>query len=307
MCYSAMVVEDYKAYRRAGGDLDIDAFAALFHPDEAKRRRRYPRALALAILRSTEPELERLRAAIREADAAEAAALQRELFRQKRRVADAQRALASKITRKAQEDVRIGTDKMAQAQRRLAELLATSADDAGRRIYPGYYAPVMVLEEGRRVVRPMRYQCRLPGWTAAVERKYPGTYNARRDKLEKAWKGVFGVTHGVMLATAFYEHVEQDGKDVVLEFRPNTHAEMWVACLWTRTRNPDGSELLSFAAITDDPPPEVLATGQDRCIIPLKPEHIDAWLDPRGDLDAMYGLLDDRERPYYEHRAAKAA
>lgn len=27
------------------------------------------------------------------------------------------------------------------------------------------------------------YQCRLPGWNEAMERKYPGTYNARRDNL----------------------------------------------------------------------------------------------------------------------------
>jgi putative SOS response-associated peptidase YedK len=62
--------------------------------------------------------------------------------------------------------------------------------------------------------------------------------------------------------------------------------------------------LQSFAAITDEPPPEVAATGHDRCVIPLKEEHLDAWLDPKGDLAAMQRILDDRERPYYEHRLA---
>jgi hypothetical protein len=42
-----------------------------------------------------------------------------------------------------------------------------------------------------------------------------------------------------------------------------------------------------------------------RCIIPIKPENIDAWLCPeRGNLAAQYAILDDRYRPYYEHRMA---
>jgi putative SOS response-associated peptidase YedK len=57
--------------------------------------------------------------------------------------------------------------------------------------------------------------------------------------------------------------------------------------------------------ITDDPPPEVAATGHDRCPIFLKERHIDAWLNPRGKSDQeLFSLLDDRERPYYAHRIA---
>ena len=59
--------------------------------------------------------------------------------------------------------------------------------------------------------------------------------------------------------------------------------------------------MVSFAAITDEPPPEVAAAGHDRSIIPIKP--IDAWLNPDpNNLSAIYAILDDRERPYYEHR-----
>ena len=58
-------------------------------------------------------------------------------------------------------------------------------------------------------------------------------------------------------------------------------------------------------AITDEPPAEVAAAGHDRCIIPIKPENIDAWLNPDPtNLAASYAILDDRERPYYEHRMA---
>jgi hypothetical protein len=53
------------------------------------------------------------------------------------------------------------------------------------------------------------------------------------------------------------------------------------------------------------PPVEVAAAGDDRCIIPIKAQNVDAWLSPdpqnRG---AQYTILNDRERAYYEHRMA---
>jgi hypothetical protein len=38
----------------------------------------------------------------------------------------------------------------------------------------------------------------------------------------------------------------------------------------------DFEDLWSFAAITDEPPQEVAAAGHDRCIIPIKEEHLNA-------------------------------
>jgi putative SOS response-associated peptidase YedK len=185
------------------------------------------------------------------------------------------------------------------------------------RIFPGYYAPVMVMEDGQRVVRPMRYQCRIAGKPASYDVKYPGTYNARRDNLAGFWKPCFGYTHGVMLVDVFYENVSKarmegtlsethaQAENVVLEFRPSNDQTMLVACLWSRWSAPGDPDLLSFAAITDEPPAEVAAAGHDRCIIPIKPENIDAWLNPDpSKLAAAYAILDDRERPYYDHRLA---
>lgn len=45
------------------------------------------------------------------------------------------------------------------------------------------------------------------------------------------WKDQFAQHHGIVVATAFYENVERDGKNVVLEFRPNSAEPMLVACL----------------------------------------------------------------------------
>ncbi len=41
---------------------------------------------------------------------------------------------------------------------------------------------------------------------------------------------------------------------------------MPLACLWDRWSKEGEPDLYSFAAITDEPPPEVAAAGHDRCL-----------------------------------------
>ncbi|RDK01423.1 hypothetical protein DLM46_16465 [Paraburkholderia lacunae] len=107
------------------------------------------------------------------------------------------------------------------------------------------------------------------------------------------------------LGNRFYENVDRNGKNVVLQFDPTPPQPMLVARLWARTTIPDEPDLWSFAAITDEPPPEVAAAGHNRCIVPIKPENVDAWLNPDpSSLAEQYAILDDRVRPYYEHRMA---
>jgi len=77
---------------------------------------------------------------------------------------------------------------------------------------------------------------------------------------------------------------------------------MLAACLWPFWQGAGEPDLLSFAAITDDPPPEIAAAGHDRCIIPIKAENIDAWLSPDPkNLARQYAILADHERPYFKH------
>ncbi|MRG98880.1 hypothetical protein GIY21_01075 [Xanthomonas sontii] len=305
MCYSAQVYAEFKQYQRQfGAVMDIDEYVRTFwSPEERPRRVKAPRAMIRELLEIAPPDLQ---ANLRAADATEADTLTREIFDQKRRVADAERALQAKETKKAREDVRIGSNKIQQAQRRLDTLKGgRGADD--RRIFPGVYCPVLVVEGGRRIVKPMRYQCRPAGTPILYDRKFPGTYNARRDNLEGFWRRQFGRTHGLIVADRFYENVELDGKNERLEFVPSTGEPMLIACLWSHWRDPAGNEpdLLSFAAITDEPEPEVAAAGHDRTIINIKPEHVDAWLNPDpANLAALYGIFDDKRHPFYEHRLA---
>ncbi|MGN6728237.1 MAG: SOS response-associated peptidase family protein [Rhodanobacteraceae bacterium] len=318
MCYSAQIWAEYRKYERAfGAGLSIADYVRLFW----ERRRdggwqKIPKAMKTAFAEPRNDAERELAAIIAEGDAEQARALESELFAQKTRLANAERALQSKITKKAQNEQRIARDKMERAQRNLADLRRKELEPRDSRIYPGQYAPVMIVQDGKRLIVPMRYQCRLPGWNEVIERKFPGTYNARRDNLEKTWAKLFGYQHGIMVVTAFYENVSrlsvehrelapgEKEENVVLEFRPSPPHDMLVACLWNRS--PAGeSELYSFAAITDEPPAEIAAAGHDRCIIPIKPENVDAWLTPdAGNLAALHAILDDRDRPYYEHRMA---
>lgn len=305
MCYSAQIYAEFKLFQRQfGAVMDIETYVATFWPGETRQpRAKAPRALIGELEEIGPPEL---REALLAQDHADIAELEAELFALRRRVGDAQRSLQVKVTKKAQEDVRIGTNKGKAARRRLDILKGLASDND--RVFPGMYAPVMVWENGQRVVKPMRYQCRPCGKPAFYDRKFPGTYNARRDNLEGFWAGQFGISHGIMVATRFYENVEgPDGKNRVLEFTPRDGEPILVACLWSHWKDPTGQEpdLLSFAAITDEPEPEVAAAGHDRTIINIKPEHIDAWLNPEpGNLAALQAIFDDKRHPYYEHRIA---
>ncbi|MCE4556264.1 SOS response-associated peptidase family protein [Roseateles cellulosilyticus] len=318
MCYSAQIRADYRDYTRLfGAHLSIKEFVKLFYGRQ-EARLKIPKALEAAFERdaSTPEELE-IRGLIEAFKADRAMALEQELFAQRKRLADAERTLQTKQTKSALDSQRIATAKISKARLDLEDLRRTELLDRDSRIFPGVYAPVMVVRDGQKVVLPMRYQCRPAGRPASYDVQYPGTYNARRDNLEKFWRGHFGVTHGIMIVNAFYENVkrhdmehrelapDEKPENVVLEFKPSPPQDMLVACLWSHWTQHGEPELLSFAAITDEPPPEVAAAGHDRCIIPIKPEHVDAWLNPDpSNLKALYDILDDRAPAFYEHRLA---
>lgn len=310
MCYSAQVRAEHKKFQRAtGSKMLIREYVRLYWLDEGfdpyAKRPRTPRALDIGFLRDGPEEVAEL---IRRWDAREAADLERELFAQRKRVADAERKLLTKITKKAQEDVRIGSNKIGQIREKLDALRRAEPIASDQRLFPGSFCHVLIMQGGERVMAPMRYQCRPAGKSSSYDREFPGTYNARRDNLERFWRGQFGHTHGLIVADVFYENVQgPDGRNRVLAFTPRTGEPMLIACLYSHWTDAAGREpdLYSFAAITDEPEPEVAATGHDRTIINIRPEHIDAWLNPDpSDLAALYAILDDRQHPYYEHREA---
>lgn len=307
MCYSAQVQEAYDEYcDEFGADIDIETFARLYGMKLYDNRIKTMMGMDSAFAADRRPDLQQIRASIQQYRAQQMNTLGQEIVEQRERLAKAELSLQTKVTKKATDDKRIATNKIDRALEKLAELQRIDAQSSDGRMYPGYYVPVLIMEYGKKIVRPMRYQCRITGSPEDFDTRFPGTYNARLDNLDGFWRKQFGYTHWVAIVTAFFEYVvDANGKKVVLEFKPHTGKSMYVACLWSHWTAPGKNDLYSFAFITDEPPAEVLAAGHDRCIIPLKRENVDAWLDPDPkDLDSLYDILEDRERPYFEHRVA---
>jgi putative SOS response-associated peptidase YedK len=306
MCYSAQIWADYRRYKRAyGSEIDIATFAELFWSRLVNSKIIVPKAVEAAFDHPADEGQQRVKDLIDQHRATQAAAIEQDLFKQKARLADAERKRADKPTKAASESKRIATDKIARGHNRLKDLNRFELQPRDSRIFPGHYAPLMIMENGRKVIKPMRYGCRPAGKPASYDQQYPGTYNARKDSLTGFWRGQFGYTHGLLMVDVFYEYVDRPGGNVVLEFHPEPVRPMLVACLWSRWTAAGEPDLLSFAAITDEPPPEVAAAGHDRCIVSIKPENVDRWLQPNPErLDEQMAILEDPVRPYYEHRMA---
>ncbi|HEY0661444.1 MAG TPA: SOS response-associated peptidase family protein [Lysobacter sp.] len=317
MCYSAQIWADYKKFKRQfGAIMDVDEFVRIFWERREGSSPNIPKAIEQAFAQPRDEFEAHVKRMIDEARDAELGRIDERIALQQAKIAEAEAALQKRVTKKSQEVIRVAQNRIAADQAKAAKLLRTEVAEDDDRIWPGDYTLVMVEEDGRKVIKPMRYQCRLPGWTLADEKAKPGTYNARRDSLRTVWRKLYGHNHGVMVATHFYESVRRHDyehralaegerpQNVELQFTPQTGEPLYIPVLWFRWT--DGvEELLSCAAITDEPEPEVAMTGHDRTIVNIKPEHIDAWLGPnRKYLAQMDEILDDKRHPYYEHRLA---
>jgi putative SOS response-associated peptidase YedK len=306
MCYSAQIeAELRKLKRQEGATLDYEQAERLFHARLSDPRIRIPRAFEANFDNPVTAQECRIRELIERYRGSLETRLQQDLFGQSKRLADAQRSLQKRETRKAREDVRIATAKIDANRARLVRLRAPDIDVEDARIFPFWYAPIVIDRDGEKVMRLARYHLRPRNAAASIDRQFPGLYNARRDNLEKFWRNEFGHSHAVMYVASFFENVTRDDANVVLHFNPRPAQIMRVACLYSERIDADAGELLTFAAVTDEPPPEIAAAGHDRCIVNLLPENAERWLTPAGrSVRELQAILDEKQRPYYEHAIA---
>lgn len=336
MCYSAKVRAEYREYTREyGATLSLDNYVKEYWNQMGSAWvEKMPSAIRAWFRGPGDIDKARIAAGIDQWTEHEIAKLGEELTKQRERLAANQAKLAVKYTKTAEKEVRIATDKVGALPAKIEALQRPNSPAETARIFPQSIAPIMIWENGKRVVKLMRFQCRKAGapsssdWVIdrqTKQKRMSGTYNARRDNLERYWRNEFGYRHGIVVADTFFEHVwrhnmegrelgpDEKREDVILEFVPNTGRKMHIACIWSHwsgegAGEPGEPDLNSFAFITDDPPPEVAAAGHDRCVIPIQAENIDAWLQPDStNLAASHAILDARERPYYEHQFAEAA
>jgi putative SOS response-associated peptidase YedK len=308
MCYSAKVLQSLKDYlREQGATPDYAQIAGLFRQRAGDRSVRIPRGFERNFDDPSNADQQQIRLLIDQHRQAEITKFEQETFAQKKRLADAERKLKVKETKTARNEQRIAAGKIENALEKLSLLKGKQSHPDDDRIFPMTYGPIIVPDNGRNVVRLGRYHLRQPGASASIDRQFPGLYNARRDNLEKFWRNEFGRRHALMVIDSFFENVERDGRNVVLHFTPRPVHRMLIACLFGEWRDPQEGTLLSFAAITDDPPPEVRATGHDRMIINLRSQNVERWLTPQGHTsEELQALLSDRETPYYEHQVEAA-
>lgn len=318
MCYSAIVEAAFKKFiKKRGAIIDFALFEKLYRMRFKNKSIKIPRGMDANFLDPQSPIEKRIKEAIDEWDALQRTEMEKGLFEQRTRLTSAERELESKSTKALLNEQRIATNKIARFKEKLDELNAPPPNTGDVRLYPLSFAPVFVMEDDKLVVKPMRYHCRPRGKPESIDRQLPGLFNARRDSLEKWWDKMFGANHGMVIATAFFENVSlekfehrelkqgEKPQNLILKFEPQPKTEMLLACVWDLSGFKEDEQFLSFAAVTDEPPAEVAAAGHDRCVIPLKEENLKAWLTPVDrKRPEFYSILDDRERPFYEHRKA---
>src|SRR6185312_1907120 len=184
MCFSASEWADYRHFVRTfGAIMSIGEYVRLFSDRARGAKIKVPKAMTDAFADPKTDQERQAKALIAEFDVAQAGVLEQELFKQKKRLADAERVLAGpKPTKKATEDRRIANQKIPDIQAKLTDLHRTEPKARDSRIFPDSYASVMLMRDGKRVVMPMRYHCRPEGMPASIDRtkdgRVSGTYNA---------------------------------------------------------------------------------------------------------------------------------
>ena len=179
MCYSAQVDAVIKRLQRQEGiTIDYAEAERVFLRRLTDKRIKVPRAFEANFDEPSNADEKRIKELIEQYRSGLETQLQQDIFKQAKRLADAERSLKVKETKKAREDVRIATDKIEANRQRLSRLRAPDIDVEDGRIFPFWYAPIIVNREGQRTLTLARYHLRQRNSPEFIDRKYPGLYNA---------------------------------------------------------------------------------------------------------------------------------
>lgn len=190
MCYSAQVWQAYNdCVRRFGAHLSIREFGD-YYADRLKGARiKTAKAMDNDFLRADTDETREMAAYTHAWSTQQTTEPEHQPSEQRRHLVDAEYSLRCKAIQKAGKDVRIAPNKVDCAKSKLVGLKRTSAEERASSIFPLVYALVIIVENGQRVIKRMRYQCRHAGKPGFYDRKYSATYDTRCDNLERFSKG----------------------------------------------------------------------------------------------------------------------
>lgn len=322
MCYSAMVQQNAKKIGlRFQARVQYDMYEDLMARRLAGEKITVNKAFETQFtLKPESAEIRKIAKLISDWHKEQIPEIEKQIFAQKKRLADALRSLEKKTTKKAEEDKRIATKKIEKFKQDLEWHRSTNVEsESDERIFPSHYMSMLCLDEkGQKVVRPVRYLLRPNNKDETFDRKFGGCYNARLDSLDTVpwWRDALGRRHGLILVTKFYENVPvqrylknhklpdnlQERDNIVLSFAPDNVEYMFIPTLWDVWKKKGASPLYSAALITDEPAPEIAAAGHDRTPIFLKESAVEDWLKaPETSLKDLAYVLNQRERPHYSH------
>lgn len=320
MCFSARVKQRLKELsRRYEASIDLAAFERVFKDRNKGSKAKIPKALEDSFLSNPMSPLEESIAKeiiewrekyIRETE--------KTLFEQIKRLHTATKSFTTKATKKSENEVRISTNKIENLKSKLSKYQSSVSSNDDSQIYPNIYAPLIVMENGKRMIKPFRYLLRPKGQKESFDRKFSGCYNARRDNLNEVfwWKTVFGKNHGILIIDRFSENVKKHNfehrdlkkgeseENMIITFEPEDHQEMIVPCIYDQNDEGDFT-LHSFALITDEPNSEVAAAGHDRTPIVMKEKYIDLWLSAKCEHLKDYDqIFTDKQPTHFQHQIA---
>lgn len=310
MCYSAMVYSEYQSVcRNYGGDIGWSDFRDLVRERERSFDMedslsiRIPDGLVAGLIAQGGTAAAEIALYQRRWKVAEQRLLKQAIEDAGAELLDAETKLKAKATKAKQNAVGVKKRKLDKAKAALENASRPPGDSY--RIYPYYFAPILIEDAGKRLIVPARYRI-LPRTGVEVPDNY-NVFNSRRDTLQirRNWKPLFGKQHAIFPFQNFYEWVERGEEKVEIKFHPDGRDGMHAASLFEIYKHPDLGEIRSFSMVTDEPPEEVALAGHDRCPVYLSYDKIDQWLQPKGQsLQQLDGLLDHKERCYYSHAIA---
>ena len=209
MCYSALVRQNLTwLAKRYGAEIAWELFQELFRRRVDDDGIQLSRALDVHVMQMSDEKARLSQEYIERYRERQARTWEQELFKQRKRLVDAQRKLQIKETRSARNDERAAAERMGTLTGKLSRLHSEHLGEDDTRIFPKkYYVPVVANDGDRLLIRPMRYLCRLPGKPASYDDLYKGCYNAPRDHLNGFWSGLYGRNHGIMVVDSFFENV----------------------------------------------------------------------------------------------------
>ncbi len=287
MCYSVMVETDLKKL-----GLDFDAVFDLPHFTGLLEQRlagatnlKIPRAFEANFLDPKSDGEKKAAVLIREWQQFELKNLEVKLSEQSEKVLD----LTGKLQAKETKTNRSKLETAERVSTRLGGLithLKGKIRPTDALVHQYTYAPLIVNESGKNVIRLYRYQLR-PRWASSEPDRKINMFNARLDALaeRKSWEPLFMSRHGAIILKGFYEWVPapDTGKPTVINFFPQHRKPMWVPALHERWQGPQGIDPIdSFAILTRDPPTEIERLGHDRCPIHPEWQFLRDWLSPKS-------------------------